>query len=105
MFRRILILQVAYSSSLLPTGLTVISEDVYLIGVWAVLLCTVIGPITFSSVIRRSVSTEGRRDMLVRSRWGQGIGSEYLGDGADNHDTHGSRGGIGAGVADMTNIV
>jgi hypothetical protein len=55
---RILILQVARSSK------GVIGEDVYLIGVWAVAICTVIGPIAFSSIIKR------RGSVVVYGRWG-----------------------------------
>lgn len=73
---RILILQVAYASSLnssSSSSATVISQDVYLIGVWAVSICTIIGPVAFSFVLKRCVSDPRRLEMLVDSRWGQGV--------------------------------
>lgn len=73
---RILILQVAYASSLdssSASSASVISQEVYLIGVWAVLICTVIGPVAFSFVLNHCVSDSKRLEMLVGSRWGQGV--------------------------------
>jgi Kef-type K+ transport system membrane component KefB len=51
----ILILQVAYSKSQLASPEapdTLLSEDVYLIGIWAVALCTIVGPVAFAGLMR-----------------------------------------------------
>ncbi|TNY19842.1 Sodium/hydrogen exchanger family-domain-containing protein [Rhodotorula diobovata] len=57
----ILVLQLAYSSSSpqpqpqSPTAPTpVLTKEPYLIGIWAVALCTIAGPVAFGALVRRS---------------------------------------------------
>ncbi|GAA5991325.1 hypothetical protein JCM11641_004799, partial [Rhodosporidiobolus odoratus] len=61
-----LVLQVAYSSSSASSTNPnpVLTEEPYLVGIWAVALCTIVGPVAFSALIRRV----GER--VVRGRWG-----------------------------------
>ncbi|GAA5855007.1 hypothetical protein JCM8547_002342 [Rhodosporidiobolus lusitaniae] len=62
----ILVLQVAYSSSSSSSSSTssVLSEEPYLIAIWAVALCTIVGPVAFAALVKRGGSA------LVRGRWG-----------------------------------
>ncbi|GAA5882769.1 hypothetical protein JCM1840_002356 [Sporobolomyces johnsonii] len=54
----ILVLQVAYNSSS-GSSSPVLSTEPYLVAIWAVAVCTIVGPVAFSA--------------LVRGRWGRGI--------------------------------
>lgn len=56
---QVLVLQVAYNS---PGDL--LGEEAYLVALWAVALCTIVGPIAFSALVRRY----GER--IVRGKWG-----------------------------------
>ncbi|GAA5935301.1 hypothetical protein JCM3775_007265 [Rhodotorula graminis] len=65
----ILVLQLAYSSATesAATGSAstpVLAEDSYLVGIWAVALCTIVGPIAFGALVRRCGSG------IRRGRWG-----------------------------------
>ncbi|GAA5891857.1 hypothetical protein JCM8208_002914 [Rhodotorula glutinis] len=65
----ILVLQLAYSSATESaaagsTATPVLTEDSYLVGIWAVALCTVAGPIAFGALVRRCGSG------IRRGRWG-----------------------------------
>ncbi|GAA6033754.1 hypothetical protein JCM8097_004417 [Rhodosporidiobolus ruineniae] len=67
----ILVLQVAYSSasvSLSSSSSAILSEDAYLISIWGVALCTILGPVAFSALVRR------RGGDIRRGRWGAGRG-------------------------------
>jgi hypothetical protein len=46
------------------SGEDVIGEDVYIIGVWAVAICTVVGPIAFSCIVRR------KAQVVLDGEWG-----------------------------------
>jgi hypothetical protein len=54
---------VAHSSQ----SVTESGEDVYLIGIWAVTICTIIGPIAFSWLVKRQGET------IVHGKWGAGV--------------------------------
>ncbi|GAA5950595.1 hypothetical protein JCM21900_002518 [Sporobolomyces salmonicolor] len=56
----ILVLQVAYDTSSASSS-PVLSTEPYLVAIWAVALCTIVGPVAFSA--------------LVKARWGRGIAS------------------------------
>ncbi|GAA6014074.1 hypothetical protein JCM10207_000229 [Rhodosporidiobolus poonsookiae] len=62
----VLILQVAYTSaaSSPDPAASVLSEEPYLLGIWAVALCTIVGPVVFSALVRRYGAE------VVRGRWG-----------------------------------
>ncbi|GAA5914680.1 hypothetical protein JCM6882_003600 [Rhodosporidiobolus microsporus] len=62
----VLILQVAYTSAAEASdpSASVLSEEPYLLGIWAVALCTIVGPVAFGAVTRRC------GDRVVRGRWG-----------------------------------
>lgn len=57
---QILVLQVAFSES------SVLSEEAYLVGVWAVALCTIVGPLAFTQVVKR-----GGKGIVI-GKWGKG---------------------------------
>ncbi|BGP36304.1 hypothetical protein JCM10450v2_000200 [Rhodotorula kratochvilovae] len=68
----ILVLQVAYSASSSSSSeetAPVLEEEAYLIGIWAVALCTIVGPVAFGVLIRRM----GGR--IRAGRWGDGMGA------------------------------
>ncbi|BGP12320.1 hypothetical protein JCM10213v2_000233 [Rhodosporidiobolus nylandii] len=71
----VLVLQVAYSSSSASATSSVLSEEPYLLGIWAVALCTIVGPVAFGALVRRW----GER--VVEGRWGGGQGVVASGRG------------------------
>ncbi|BGP28395.1 hypothetical protein JCM10296v2_000127 [Rhodotorula toruloides] len=61
----ILVLQVAYAASTSSdNGTEVLGEEAYLIGIWAVAVCTIVGPVAFGLLVQK----EGER--IKSGRWG-----------------------------------
>ncbi|GAA5845046.1 hypothetical protein JCM11251_007455 [Rhodosporidiobolus azoricus] len=62
----VLTLQVAYTSAAeaADPSASVLSEEPYLLGIWAVALCTIVGPVVFGAIVRRYSGT------VIRGRWG-----------------------------------
>ncbi|GAA5947045.1 hypothetical protein JCM3765_002129 [Sporobolomyces pararoseus] len=68
----ILVLQVAYNSndstsnSSSSTTTSVLSTEPYLISIWSVAVCTIVGPVAFSQLVK---SKWGREGVLKGTRW------------------------------------
>ncbi|BGO99026.1 hypothetical protein RTG_00546 [Rhodotorula toruloides ATCC 204091] len=61
----ILVLQVAYAASTSSdNGTEVLGEEAYLVGIWAVAVCTIVGPVVFGLLVKK----EGER--IKGGRWG-----------------------------------
>lgn len=65
---QVLILQVARSASA-GSASPVLGEEAYLTGLWAVALCTIVGPIAFGILVKRYGET------IKRGAWGSFHGS------------------------------
>lgn len=62
---QILVLQVAYAASTSSeNGTEVLGEEAYLVGIWAVAVCTIMGPVAFGLLVKK----EGER--IKSGRWG-----------------------------------
>nr|CRX78930.1 hypothetical protein ls5930a1_00009 [Leucosporidium scottii] len=68
----VLILQVAYNSSSSGdgTGSRVLGTEAYLVALWAVALCTIVGPVAFSWLAKRFGAS------IYRGRWGAQVGEQ-----------------------------
>ncbi|GAA6025612.1 hypothetical protein JCM11491_001429 [Sporobolomyces phaffii] len=67
----VLVLQVAYNSNAGggseggSTGSSVLETEPYLVAIWAVLVCTIVGPVAFARVVK----SEWGRNGVLRGRW------------------------------------
>lgn len=62
---QIVVLQVAYTASTSSEASTeVLGQEAYLVGVWAVAVCTIVGPVAFGLLVKK----EGER--IKGGRWG-----------------------------------
>ncbi|ORY66940.1 Sodium/hydrogen exchanger family-domain-containing protein [Leucosporidium creatinivorum] len=68
----VLILQVAYSSSSSTdgTGSRVLGTEAYLVALWAVAVCTIVGPVAFSWLAKRFGAS------IYKGRWGAQVGGK-----------------------------
>ncbi|BGP21250.1 solute:hydrogen antiporter [Rhodotorula toruloides] len=60
----ILVLQVAYAASNSSDGTEVLGDEAYLVGIWAVAVCTILGPVAIGLLVKK----EGER--IKCGRWG-----------------------------------
>lgn len=63
---QVLVLQVAYNSSgsAETGGSKVLGREAYLVALWAVALCTIVGPVAFSWIAKHFGAS------IYRGRWG-----------------------------------
>jgi hypothetical protein len=65
---QILVLQVAYNANTSSSNASssVLSTEPYLVAIWAVLICTIVGPVGFARLVKSKWGKEG----VLNGRWG-----------------------------------